>query len=195
MKEDVARYIKSCLECQKVKSNTGEVMRDFPIKDTSLDCPFRVITIDAMGLFPRTEDGCVYLFVIICCFQRWVELVATKTLDAAGYADAILGAVFCRHGLPMMIRSDSGGQFVNQVVSSMMEKLLVRHHRTLPYTPRAYGLLERANAEILKHLRCLCLEFGKAHDNWHELHPVVMCVMNRTVHSVFGFSPHQMLVW
>ena len=193
MKKDVLEYVASCVECQKVMPSLKQVVEKFPLRDTAVDAPFRVISMDAMGPFPVTDDGYIYLLVLIDCFTRWTELVPTKTLEATECADALIAAIFCRHGLPFCIRSDRGTQYINRVIEELLKKLKIQHHRVLPYTPQANGIVERQNREILKHLRILSLEFGAAYNEWTMLLPIVQFIVNRSTHSSLGMSPHSML--
>lgn len=193
IKEDVKKYIEACLECQKIKHSAKTLMERYPLRTTKVMLPFRVVAVDCIGPFPATADGYRYIIVFIDCFTRWVELVPTRTLEAGEAADAYMHAIFARHGLPLVIRSDNGTQFTNALITKLLEKLHVEQHKVLPYSPASNGIVERCNKEVLEQLRCLCLEFGVSYDEWQKLLPMVMFIVNRTTHSAIGTSPHRCL--
>ena len=189
--DDVKKFVSSCVICQKIKKN-GRA-RIFYMGTTGADQPFLCIAVDAIGPFPEDNGGNKYVIVFICCFTRWVELAAVRSTDAEEAANAFIEMIFARHGLPVMIRSDNGTQFVNDLIDKLLRRLNVKHHNILPYRPQSNGIVERANGEILKHLRMLMLEFGKAHSEWKSLLPIVSFIVNNTIHSATGASPHDML--
>lgn len=53
-------------------------------------------------------------------------------------------------------------------------------------------MVERANAEVLRLLRCLKLDFGDR-DRWSELLPLVQHIINTSVNSRIGKTPNEML--
>ena len=193
MKSHVRRFLKACIECQKVKAAVRRLRKSYPLRTTAVYLPFRVVAVDALGPFPMTNAGFMYILVFIDCFTRWSELVPTRTLEAAEAADAFMTNIFSRHGLPLIIRSDNGKQFVNNIIASLLDKLRIQHHRVLEYAPTSNGIVERDNREIIEQIRCLCLEFGRSYAEWNELVPLVMFIINRTTHSSIGTSPHRML--
>ena len=188
--QDVRRYVKRCGPCQKMTHRLDNNVA-YLLKTTMAHKPFAVLSIDTVGPLPDDSKGFRYILVMMDAFTRYVELAATATVDADECAEALMN-VFMRHGVPREVRSDNGTQFVNQVVDALLKKLEVHHHRTLPYHPEANGLVERVNQEVMKHLRCFTLQF-EAKDRWSSLLPIVQHVINETVHSAIGVSPHDML--
>lgn len=104
-----------------------------------------------------------------------------------------MGALYLRHGLPVFLRSDNGTQFVNRVVDQLNGLLGVRRHRVLAYSPQSNGHVERANQEVTRHLRTLVMDLHVMYDEWPKLLPLVQHIMNHSVHSQLGFTPHAML--
>ena len=53
-----------------------------------------------------------------------------------------------RFGYPLDIVSDRGKHFLNDVVSDITSRYLIKHWKTTPYNPKANGLTERANGIV-----------------------------------------------
>lgn len=189
--QDVRKYVKECGVCQKM---THRLDKDtvWLMKTTAVYFPFQVVAIDAIGPLLEDKNSYKYILTMIDCFTRWVELVPTKTLEAEECAQAIMVRIFLRHGLPKEIRSDNGTQYVNQVVQELLKKVNVHHHRVIPYHPQANGIVERANQEIMRHLRCLVVDLDSA-NNWSQMLVMVQYILNHTVHTTTGETPYDML--
>lgn len=189
--QDVRKYVKECGVCQKM---THRLDKDtvYLMKTTAVYFPFQVIAIDAIGPLLEDKNSYKYILTMIDCFTRWIELVPTHTLEAEECAQAIMDRIFLRHGLPKEIRSDNGTQYVNKVVQELLKKVNVRHHRVLPYHPQANGIVERANQEIMRHLRCLVVDLDSA-NNWSQMLAMVQYILNHTVHTSTGETPYDML--
>ena len=50
-----------------------------------------------------------------------------------------------RFGYPLELVSDRGKHFLNDVVSDITTRYLIKYQKTTPYNPKANGLTERAN--------------------------------------------------
>ena len=53
-----------------------------------------------------------------------------------------------RFGYPLEIVSDRGKHFLNDVISDITSRYLIKHRKTTPYNPKANGLTERANGIV-----------------------------------------------
>ncbi|KAG9396776.1 retrotransposable element Tf2 [Carpediemonas membranifera] len=73
----------------------------------------------------------------------------------------------------------------------MVEKLSMKHHIGTPYRPASQGVVERQNAELKKHLKCLMTEC-KTRD-WTKLIPHAQFILNSTKNSTTGMSPWTVL--
>ncbi len=63
---------------------------------------------------------------------------------------------------------------------------------SLAYSKEENGRIERANKEILRHLRAF-VSHSKVVDDWKTKLPLVQRIMNASVHSVTGYSPATLL--
>ena len=132
---------------------------------------------DTIGPVPADEDGCCFILVIICCFTRWVSLYPIKDTTAQSCVDAMIQHVGI-FGTPSQILTDNGTQFVNELVAELLKIIGVQHLTILPYSKEEVGMVERANREVMRHLRNLVFAHNEiAKWSKHYL-PLVQRIMN-----------------
>jgi hypothetical protein len=66
------------------------------------------------------------------------------------------------------------------------------HDLTLAYSKEESAVVERANKEVMRHLRAILLDKNIVTD-WSNSLPLVQRIMNASVHSAIGVSPAQLL--
>jgi transposase-like protein len=76
--------------------------------------------LDIVGPLTATPNGNKYLFVLVNYFTKWVEAKATKTIDANDVIE-FLKDVFSRHGLPEVIITDNGRQFISDITKARVD--------------------------------------------------------------------------
>jgi len=81
-----------------------------------------------------------------------------------------------------------GGQFISEVVTVMANWFGTTQLFTIGYRPQANGLVERANGEIMRHLKAIVLD-SNLKNQWSLGLPLVQRVLNATVHSSTGVAP------
>ena len=155
--KDVQNFVKSCPVCQKVRLR--RVAKFSVLTTSTFTSPFQEWAVDSMGPLPEV-DGYKYILVVQCMFSRWTEIVPLKTLTAEEAAEAFIASIFARYYLPDSIRSDNGTQFVNGVIEHMLRQLKVQHHRIVAYHPQSNGQIERRNQEVIRHIRCIFLNYA-----------------------------------
>jgi hypothetical protein len=189
LKRDVTTYIRQCEVCQKQSQVKPDVLTEpFVLSSDKL---MQSISIDTMGPFPLDKDGNIYIIVIVDNFSRYVELVpaADCTAEAAAYA---LNRHIAQFGAPKEMLSDNGPQFVNKLIEEMATLYNTRIRRTMPYSHEENGIVERANKEVLRHLRAIMFE-RTVKDDWSFCTPLVQRIMNASKHSAHGLAPAQVV--
>jgi len=189
MRKHVRLYCSQCPLCQKLSYvrpcnvatpfTTGGGMR-----------PMDRWCVDALEVV-ETEDGYKFVLAFLDCFTRWVELYAIKSVGAEEAAECLINLIG-RYGAPKELLSDRGSQFVNGIISSVLHAMGTSHSLTMAYSHEENGRIERANKEILRHLRAFVMH-SKVADDWIKKLPFVQRIMNASVHTVTGFTPAAML--
>lgn len=189
MRHHVQWFIKRCPCCQKQSVlNIKAFTKPFT---TARYEPFECINIDSIGPLELDEFGNRYIIVIIDCFTRFVELIATASTDAASAARAVFTTVG-RTGCPSQALIDNGPQYKNEFFQTLCDLIGIEVFNTLPYSKEENGLVERANKEVMRHLRAIIFDRNVKH-NWSQFLPLVQRIMNATHHESIGASPAQLL--
>ncbi len=189
MTADVTKAVKECPVCQKYRLKSVMAYHAGHLMSSA---PFSTISVDSIGPMKAGPDGHAHVLVAVDNFSRWIELIPTVSTDAETCADALMSAIICRHGLPDRIHSDNGTQFVNGIIKGLLKALAINHTRIAPYVPEQNGLVERANASVIKNLRAI-MATVKVYDNWPRYIPIVQFIMNNSKHSAIGTTPHAVL--
>ena len=189
MREHIRKFIHFCPACQKMSHLRPLIhARAFTI---SAYRPMERIAIDYIHKLNKDQNGKEHILVVIDCFTRFVELYPTSALTAEETADHLLDYIG-RYGTPIQILSDNGSHFVNGTVTSLLHYLGVDHQFSIAYSKEENGIVERANKEVMRHLRNIMFDNG-ALDQWSRYLPIVQNIMNSAIHSATGFSPAQMI--
>jgi hypothetical protein len=152
--------------------------------------PMECIAIDTMGPLTETQ-GYTHILVVIDCFTRFIELFPLKTLEAQE-ASKCINQHCGRYGTPDLVISDMGSQFANQTVDTLLTLLQAKGIKSTPYSKQENGLVERANKEVLRHLRALVFT-SRVEADWLDCLPLVQRIINTTPHSSIGVSPAELL--
>ena len=118
-------------------------------------------------------------------------MVATPTKEANVYVRALVTFIGI-FGSPLFIRTDQGGQFTAEVCKQAHEILGIYHLPIIAYHPQANGIVERRNAEVMKHLRALVSTRGLAGD-WSLMLPLAQRILNATSDSSIGRAPMEII--
>ena len=152
MREHVKRFIRQCPCCQKM-SYLKVPIHTIPFT-TAVYEPMERLEVDTIGPLPADEDGHRYILVVIDCFTRWVSLYPTKDTTAQACVDALLQHVGT-FGTPSQILTDNGTQFMNALVTELLKGIGVPHLTIMAYSKEENSIVERANKEVLRHIRAL----------------------------------------
>jgi transposase InsO family protein len=185
----VSEYIKACATCQKTRLGQGSMAA--AVRTTAVREPFEAVAVDTIGPLPEDDMGNRYIVTLIDCFTRFVELVPSKSASAQAAAGALL-QVFGRYGAPREVRSDQGAQYTAAVVQQVVRLAGADNRYTLPYRPQANGTVERANGEVMRHLRAVVFDKDVS-SNWSNYLPLVQRLINATPHSAIGTTPARVL--
>ena len=190
LRSHVRAFIRQCPACQKM-SQTKFAIQANPFTVSSY-YPGEVISMDTLTGLPTTVEGHTCIIVIIDNFTRYVELYPCKSTTEDEATSALLSHV-SRYGIPSKVITDNGSQFVaTSVITKLYEALHIAHIRTVAYSKEENSIVERANKEILEHLRALVYD-NRTVNTWTKYLPIVQRIMNSTVHSAIGVSPSTLL--
>jgi hypothetical protein len=188
--EKVKNECDGCLTCLKIWSTRGanESASGAVIRQR----PWTEVAIDLIVLTEPDMDGNRNILVVIDSFSRAVELFPLKAGDAESVA-ACLFDVYHRYGRPVRVRCDRAKAFLKSVIYRFQKMMGVALHPTLSYSPQQNGQCERANQEVMRHLRAMVISKPGAQKRWGLLTPAVRRILNNTVHSDTGCTPNELI--
>ena len=190
LRTDVVKFIHACAICQKsrVTEQDNSVAEPHVIEAYE---PFQEISLDSVVNLPEDNDNNSVILVVIDNFTRFVELFAVPDVSAVTAAKCLLSVVG-RYGPIEIVRSDRGGQFVGDIFHHLVNFMGSRQLLTIGYRPQANGVVERANAEIVRHLSAM-VHSRRIKGMWSFGLPMVQRILNACVHSSTGFAPARLL--
>jgi hypothetical protein len=186
---DVQSFIHQCAVCQKLQYGDGSVSTT-PYTTGTYE-PMATINVDSIGPLPADAKGYQHILVLIDCFSRWVELYPLKTTQAEESALAFLNHAG-RFGFPADLRSDRGPQFANAIIQELVQLMGSKQIFSLSYSHQENGIVERANREIMRHLRAILYDQKHAKD-WSDNLPFVQRIINSQIHRSTGTRPAEIL--
>jgi len=145
------------------------------------------LSTDSIGPLPPDEFGNTYILVVIDVFSRFVELYALPDLTALNAAKAIIQHIG-RYGQPEEIFTDNGSQFRNELLAELANLMDVQHVTILPHSHQENSPVERANKEVMRHLRAIIFD-KRVRAKWSMYLPLVQRIMNASVVKSIGVTP------
>jgi hypothetical protein len=189
MEQDVQAFIASCATCQKVRKERGNVVA--ATRTISVEDVFETVSVDTVGPLPQDERGNQYILVMIDSFSRLAELFPMKSTKAVEAAEGLLWLV-ARYGAPKYVRSDQGSQFTANLVEQLIMKLGTHRKLAIAYRHESNGIVERANKEVLRHLRAIIYD-RRVSSDWSAYLPLVQRILNTTVSEATGCAPYRLI--
>src|SRR3954467_9861615 len=109
---------------------------------TKIARPFHQVGIDVMGSLNVTPTGKRYIVLAIDHFTKFIEARALEDADAQSIAVFIHDDIICHHGVPKILISDRGTEFVNELIQALTKTYCIHHITTTAYHPKGNGQTE-----------------------------------------------------
>ena len=190
LRAHVQDFIKKCPCCQKMSQLKAPIISRRFI--TSTYTPNERIYIDSIGPLVADETK-KYIVTIIDGFSRWVELYAVPDVSAETAAKVALLDWVGRFGIPLQIMTDGGTQFTNDLWEELSQLIGSEKLESFPYSHEENGLIERANKEVMRHLRAIVFDDKLQYSQWSTYLPLVQRIMNGSPVGATGITPAQLL--
>ena len=185
LREHLKKFHASCLHCHKFPS----IIRR-PFHSTwEAGKPNEIIHLDYLKI-----EG-EYLCVLMDNFTRRIELNYNPRATAEAAASGIIWWKSRFELRPnLVIVTDRGSHFVNQLFSCLEKYLSLNHEYSVAYSPWTNGTIERMNRTVLQNFRILLSEYKLTPRQWKDVLPVVQMIINCRKNSrKMNLSPNDLL--
>ena len=189
MRSDVRKFIRQCPCCQ-IMTKVKLKIQLAPYNVSKL-FPMDRVNIDTVGPLNTDLDGYSYIIVVIDVFSRFVELYKCKDATALAAARAILQHVG-RYGTPAEILTDNGTQYIADMTEELCRLIDTNHTTILPYSHEENSIVERANKEVMRHVKAIIYD-RQLKDKWSSILPLVQRIMNASKNTTTGTSPARII--
>ena len=189
MNKDIESYVKLCPCCQKNDQHFNKnISIPFTVHGSR---PFEKVDIDfIVGLLPDLE-GITTIMVVIDLFSRWVNLYGLKEWSAEEAATSLVRHIG-QYGSPKTITSDKDPVLLGQIVKQTLKLTGIKQIHTVAGSKQEQGIVERANKEVMRHLRNFIFDKSVI-KSYSKYIPLVQRILNSSYHRITGFSPAQLL--
>jgi hypothetical protein len=90
-----------------------------------------------------------FFLILVDSHSKWIEVFPMKTCTTAEKTIDVLRTCFARYGLPQVLVSDNGPQFISAAFETFMKMNGIVHKLVPPYNPSSNGAAERT-VQIVK---------------------------------------------
>ena len=170
LSRDIAEMIQCCLVCQRHQPKVTEPL---------LPSMFPSRSWERLGSDLFYLKGKWYL-IVVDYYSRYVEYAPLTNLSCEAIVE-VFKAIFARHGVPEMLISDNGPQYVGKAFVEFAKEYVFTHVTSSPKHAQCNGAAERA-VQTIKRL------LTKSAD------PYLAILSYRTSPLGNGFSPAELLM-
>jgi hypothetical protein len=164
MNGEIAEYVSGCDTCQWIKAShlkTAGQMQPLSIPTWKWD-DISMDFIVGLPLTPWKHDS---IWVIVDRLTKIVHFIPVHTTySAERYAEIYVDHIVRLHGVPKIILSDRGTQFVARFWAQVHESLGTKVIHNSSYHPQTDGQAERVNQIVEDMLRACVIHFDKSWD-------------------------------
>ena len=155
IRQTVAQYCKTCQMCQIVGKPNQKIQRAPLQPIPAFEEPFSKVIIDCVGTLPKTKSGNKYLLTIMWGTHRFLEAIPMRNIKAKKIVSHLIN-FFTFAGLPKVIQSDLGSNFMSNIFKQVVTELGIKHYTSSAYHPESQGTLERFYQTLKNVMRTYC---------------------------------------
>jgi len=179
----VARYIRTCHECQRRSSARPKLT----LSPTYVHTILRKFNMDTVHM--PTSGGFKYIVDLRDDLSGWLEAKMLTRATSKNIAKFLFEDVMCRFGCILQLTTDNGSEFAG-VVQELADRYNVPIARAAPYHPEANGMIERSHRTWIGSIYIACQ--GEP-SNWSKYFYACMWADRVTVRRTTGHTPYYLL--
>ena len=180
MEHAVTTWVDQCITCVKFRKRPVK-QEAVAVRGTTLET-WEEVMVDMEGpSSPPDTDGNIYTLTYMCLLCHAVLLEPMKRLVFSEVRRAFSKCMFRSGTLPLLLRSDRGPEFRNQMLREYTSLVGIRQRFGTAWRPVEQGAVERMHQEEQKLLGILVHDVMKSYPNeWTELLPVIEFLIYNT---------------
>nr|XP_025679639.1 uncharacterized protein LOC112779552 [Arachis hypogaea] len=151
MMADSKDFVKKCVKCQQNANFARAPASELSLLTTSR--PFSQWGVDLLGPFPVGPGQVKYLIVAIDYYTKWIEAEPLASISSSNCRKFMWRQVITRFGIPEVVISDNGTQFIDKKFTEFLNGLGIRQKFSSVEHPQTNGQVESANRIILSGLK------------------------------------------
>lgn len=188
LSDDITKYVKDCPICEKAKITTHTKS---PMEITTIASePFQKIYIDMVGpINPKGRNGDSYIMTCNCSLTKFVIAVPIKDITAITTAHNLVHHVFLKYGLPEIIVTDNGTNFISETLKEVNRLFKIKKVTTTSYRPNS-NQIERFHRSLGNYLKAFV---QKEHNRWSDYLDFAIFSYNNSYNIATGFSPFELV--
>ncbi len=181
----------TCEECASAKQSR----LSFPQSKTQTTRPLELVHMDVCGpMAVPSHGGAEYLATFVDDYSRlsYVVPLVHKSEVTGAIRDTLVKWENQTGGSLKSVRTDRGGEYVNQKLDAFFRHRGVQHQTTAPYTPEQNGVAERLNRTLMERVRAMLFD-NKLDDNlWAEAAKTASHIRNRSPANQSAQTPWEL---
>jgi len=136
--------VKKCAKCQEF----GPLHHTRPEELHSIisPWPFVIWGMNIIGPFSPRKGQTKFLLVGVDYFTKWIEVEPLASISAKNVQNFVWRSIVCRFGVPHMIITDNGRQFIDRGLQSFYDDLGIKSITTSVEHPQTNGQAEESLA-------------------------------------------------
>jgi hypothetical protein len=190
MKHETTRYVSKCDTCWKV--NADYMKPGGPLQPLSVpNWKWDDISMDFIVALPLTARKFDSISVIVDQHTISAHFIHINTkYRVEKYAELYIARVLCLYGVPKMIISDRGSQFVARFWEQLHASLRIHLIHSSTYHPQIDGQTKRVNQLLEDMLRACVME---NQSSWDKHLPLVEFSYNNSYQGSLKMAPFKVL--
>ena len=174
--KDATAFAEQCGVCWRRRSNQEQDLQPSEVESVWHKLAIDLVSIEGHSCLSIIDYG-----------SRYPEVIPLGSTIATAVIDKLM-EVFARFGLPSVLVTDNGPQFIAAEMEQFLKQLNIRHVHSSPRYPRSNGMVERLHRVLRERLKGLrpSISFPR------RLQQVLMDIRNST-HRMLGTTPSEAL--
>jgi hypothetical protein len=190
MKKEIAKYIATFLECQRVKSEHGHpdgFLQPLPIPQWK----WEVVIMNFIIGFPRTSKQHDAIMVVVEKLTKTTHFIPMKvTHKETNVVYIYMREIACLHGIPKTIVSNRDPKFTSKFWKGLLKRFKTIMNYSTAYHPDSDGKTERVNQVIEDMLRMYVMDKPS---KWEDYLHLVEFSYNNGYQASLKMSPFEAL--